>query len=280
MSEYILPAPTNNIESGRLDHQHEIFLRTLGSLYKAPLDTSKPLKVLDIGCGNGNWAIAFALEHAQAHVTGLDITASPQWANAPSNCSFRQASAEGADSWDSLPGQFDFIHGRMIMVFVRSWPNLFKRCYGKLAPGGWVEIQDLQFPLQCLGESADTAKCKTLQWSDGMVKGMQMAGVAPAGAMQFAYILPRLGFVDVNLEDRQMLFGEWPESEQDKELGRMGLENLRLGSRGWSRVLFTKVLGMSAEEHEELNEGFYREALDGKVKAFVPLKFCCARKPL
>ncbi|KPI44242.1 uncharacterized protein AB675_8805 [Cyphellophora attinorum] len=215
MSEYILPAPTNNIESGRLDHQHEIFIRTLGSLNKAPLDTSKPLKVLDIGCGNGNWTMLSRLNTRKL--------------------TFQQASAESADSWDSLQDRFDFIHGRMIMVFVRSWPNLLKRCYDKLTPGGWIEIQDLQFPLQCLGESAVTAKCRTLQWSDGLVKGMQMAGVSPAGAMQFAYILPRLGFVDVSLEDRQMLFGEWPESEEDKELAEWGWRTsdwAREGGRG------------------------------------------------
>lgn len=268
MGDYILPHSGKGIESDRLDIQHLMFLRTLGGLNKAPLDSSRPLRVLDIGCGNGNWAIAFATQHPDAEVLGLDITSSPQWSNAPPNCSFKQLSAEDPETWQSLPRGYDCIHARMIMVFVRHWPSLLKHCFDHLSPGGWLEIQDLQFPLQCLGEIADRSVCKTLEWSDLMIKGAQIAGISPAGALQWSYLLPRLGFEGMVLEDYQMFFGEWPESEEDKVLGRMELENVRLGARGWSRPLFTKVLGMSEEEHEEINEGMYQEALAGKVKAF------------
>ena len=168
----------------------------------------------------------------------------------------------------------------MIMVFVRSWPNLLKRWYDQLVPGGWIEIQDLQYPVQCLGEVGDRSLCKTLQWSDLMIRGGQMVGLSPAGALQFAYIIPRLGFQDMVLEDRQMFSGEWPESDEDKEIGRLQLDNVRLGARGWSRTLFTKVLGMSLEENDEIADGMYQEALEGKVKAFLPMKLCWARKPL
>lgn len=278
MTEYVLP-PSNGADSARLDVQHTVFLRTLGSLNKAPLNTLKPLKVLDVGCGNGNWAIAFAREHPNASVLGLDISASSQWTTAPPNCSFRKLSVEVPETWSALSEGYDYIHARMIMVFVRSWPNLLRRCYDHLAPSGWLEIQDLQFPIQCLGDVTDRSVCKTLQWSDLMIKGAQLAGLSPAGALQFAYILPRLGFQDVTLEDRQMFFGDWPESEENKELGRLGLENVRMGGEGWSRTLFTKVLGMSPEENKEITDGMYQEALGGKVKAFLPMKLCWARKP-
>lgn len=76
-----------------------------------------------------------------------------------------------------------------------------------------------------------------------------------------------------------MFFGDWPESEENKELGRLGLENVRMGGEGWSRTLFTKVLGMSPEENKEITDGMYQEALGGKVKAFLPMKLCWARKP-
>lgn len=84
----------------------------------------------------------------------------------------------------------------------------------------------------------------------------------------------------MTLEDRQMFFGEWPGSEEDKQLGRLELENVRLGAKAWSRTLFTKVLGMNSAEHEEINDRMYQEALEGKVKAFLPMKLCWARKSL
>lgn len=277
MPEYVLPIP-RDAESLRLDHQHHLFLRTIGGLSKAPLNTSRQLRILDIGCGNGNWATAFANQYPNAHILGLDITFSPTWTSAPSNCAFRLVNVEDPETWSSLPEQYDFIHCRMIVAFVQDWPRLLTCCFNQLAPDGWLEIQDLQFPIQCLGEVADRSTCKTLQWSDCMVKAGQIVGLSPAALLQVPYLLPRIGFHNVSLQDYQMIIGTWPEGEEDKELGRMGLENVRLGARGWSQKLFVDVLGMNWQEHQKLADEIYREGLERKVKAFLPLKVCMASK--
>ncbi len=44
----------------RLLITHTVMTLASGSLYKAPIDTTKPLRILDIGTGNGVWAIEMA----------------------------------------------------------------------------------------------------------------------------------------------------------------------------------------------------------------------------
>lgn len=44
----------------RLLIMHTVITMAIGSLYSAPVDMEKPQRILDIGTGNGVWAIEIA----------------------------------------------------------------------------------------------------------------------------------------------------------------------------------------------------------------------------
>jgi hypothetical protein len=72
-AEYYLPADIQ--EQDRLDCQHELFLRTLdGKLTTCPTEEGELQWVLDAGTGTGFWALAFADEHPEAVVLGVDLS--------------------------------------------------------------------------------------------------------------------------------------------------------------------------------------------------------------
>ncbi|KAF5121129.1 Secondary metabolism regulator LAE1 [Metarhizium anisopliae] len=58
-TKYIFPIDEE--ERARLDVFHKIFLMARGDvLYSSPLDTTKKLRILDLGTGTGHWSIDMA----------------------------------------------------------------------------------------------------------------------------------------------------------------------------------------------------------------------------
>jgi len=97
--------PNDEPEQDRLDLQHAMFLHLLeGRLQLAPV--KMPGKALDLGTGRGIWAMAFADEHPESVVLGVDLSPiQSKWV--PPNCSCEVFNYE--HSW-SFKRQFDFIH--------------------------------------------------------------------------------------------------------------------------------------------------------------------------
>ena len=213
-------------------------------LYSAPLSKSSNPRVVDIGCGTGIWAIAFAIEHPNSHVLGLDITI-PQPKSTPRNCSFTVADAEG--DWSSFDKEpFDLIHGRMLVNSIRDWPRFLKRCLRHLKPGGWLELSDAAhrfFAEDGCGE-ADSPMLKW--WRVVFQESSRSNGVDIDDTYRHAQRMRDAGFTDV----RERVF-KWPVggaragTEEEKAIGDLQYQNLQ--------VLIEGVTGM-AVQHGYLRE--------------------------
>lgn len=270
--------PTDEPEAERLNYQHWLLLETFGGLFRAPLEGSQVLRVLDIGCGTGNWAIDLAKQHPNATVIGIDLNEDPQWATAPSNCKFRVADMEKETTWDGFEESFDYIHGRFIVPGIRHWSDLLARCFDHLSNEGWLELQDFGFPMGC-ESNISKSDSKLMTFSDFMEEGMLKNGLHPGIAGRFPELLSEVGFVQPKLESFKMIMGPWPEDERERNLGQMGLKNWNLGLRGFSEKLFTGVLGWSVERFEKFIEETLKELNDGRYRIYLPLKVCFAQKP-
>lgn len=135
--------PIQRKESKRLDLQHHVFNLTLeGQLHLAPLGTVH--NVLDMGTGTGNWAIDFAKLHPEAQVIGSDSSGfeRPQSyvRDDLTNLSFVLADAE--EEW-TFGTKFDYIHGRLLQISFNDVKGVFGRAFDSLAPGRWLEMQDI-----------------------------------------------------------------------------------------------------------------------------------------
>lgn len=240
--KYFMP---NDIpEQERLDLQHSISVRLFGGLYLAPVD--RPGRVLDIGTGTGIWAIEFATEHPESDVLGTDLSPiQPEYV--PPNCRFEVDDAE--DEW-VFGAPFDLIHARFMCGSFSNFPAIFESCYENLNPGGWVEFQDYYVKLQAMDDSlAGTA---LERWNDLVLEGVRRMGKNGLAAARFKAQMLDAGFVDV-VERKYALPGNpWAKGDDQKMLGVMQLENILDGIHGMSIGLFTKMLGMSAEEVELL----------------------------
>ncbi|KAL1855249.1 hypothetical protein Daus18300_011155 [Diaporthe australafricana] len=238
--KYFMP---NDIpEQERLELQHSISVRLFGGLSLAPID--RPNRVLDVGTGTGIWAIEFANEHPESDVMGTDLSPiQPEYV--PPNCRFEVDDAE--DEW-VFNHRFDYIHARFMCGSFSDFPNIFRSCLENLDPGGWAEFQDYYVKLQCMDDSlAGTA---LERWNDCVLEGVRRMGKNGLAAARFKAQMLDAGFVDV-VERKFALPGNpWAKGEDQKMLGMMQMENILDGLHGFSIGLFTKMLGMAAEEVE------------------------------
>lgn len=275
--------PNTKTENDRLELQHNLLLKTFHGLYRAPLSPPTIHRVLDIGCGTCNWPIAFAHQHPHAHVLGVDIESKPeaqQKAPFPQNFTLHLADLEEEATWKDL-GQFEFIHARFLAVVVRDWPKMIQRCLEHLAPGGWLELQDLYLPPQCLDcTPEEAAQSKVLEWSRLMGEASSKLGLKMDTPGTFPQVLQTVGFQDVKGEDFKYYTGPWDESsEETMELGRLGQECLIMGTPGFSETLFTTQLGWTEQQHAEYVAEVVQEMREVKFKTFIPVKICYGRKP-
>lgn len=237
--------PNDEKENDRLDLQHHVWLLSLeGRLGYAPpaeLD-AQPGRVLDAGTGTGIWAIDFGDEHPQSTVIGVDL--SPiQPSFIPPNVHFQIDDLE--DEW-TFTEKFDYIHIRVMSGSIADWPEFFKKCYDNLAPGGWVEVQELGAPL-----------CDDGTYHEGLAihqavtmlnAGLTAIGRGLVDVYKLKNFLIEAGFPAVEEKHGYWPSNAWPKSPKLKEIGTWANMSLSSGFEGFLLALGTRDQGWSPEE--------------------------------
>lgn len=146
---YYLPA--DELEYSRLDKQHLVHLlvndglvhRGIADRVRAVLSSNNltqdgsPRRVLDLGCGGGNWAISMALEFPHAEVVGVDLapnTTRPP----PPNCRFEFDDFNLGMS--HYHGMFDVVHARSSANGVADFKDFINDMGLCLRPGGIILV--------------------------------------------------------------------------------------------------------------------------------------------
>jgi SAM-dependent methyltransferase len=127
-----------------------------------------------------------ALRHPSAHVIGIDLSPiqpekylSPSHRpldqltipSIPPNCTFEIDDAE--DSW-VFPQKFDLIHGRALASCFTDPEKVIASAIDALAPGGWLEYQDIVIPMECIDDSWEGSTLK--RWNEIMRDSAWKAG--------------------------------------------------------------------------------------------------------
>lgn len=273
--KYILP--NDEGENSRLDLQHHIYsLAYGGKLFLCPIDKDyKVHRVLDVGTGTGIWAIDYADEHPEAKVLGIDL--SPiQPTFLPPNATFEIDDIE--EEW-TFTQTFDFIHARMLTGSLADWPKFFSQAFAHTSPGGYIELSDSVFPCEC-DDLSLTPSSALLNWSILLLQASQKIGRDIDSAKLYKAQLEAAGYVDVVERVHYWPMNRWPKDPKLKELGMWNCENMVTGLSGFSMALFTRVLGMSAEEVEVYVVDARKEMKDTKIHAKWPIYTVYGRKPL
>jgi ubiquinone/menaquinone biosynthesis C-methylase UbiE len=234
--------PNDDLEIERLDIQHHCWRLSLaGKLYLSPLPTDVH-HVIDIGTGGGQWAIEFAESHPSAKVIGTDL--SPiQPKRTPPNCTWLVSNAE--QDW-VYHDKFHFVHSRMLMMGIHNWPEYFKRAWENLKPGGWVEVQEVIFPMHCI-EDVTTTKSPLWLWSNYIKEAAAKDGIDTLITQKFKAFLEAQGFVNVREQKVVWPCGPWAKGQREKTLGHWAYENTKIFLDG-AVALLIKRLGWTQEE--------------------------------
>ncbi|KKY21449.1 putative methyltransferase domain-containing protein [Phaeomoniella chlamydospora] len=267
---YLLPNDAK--EKARLTVQHHMTLYAMdGELYLAPI--AEPKNVLDIGTGTGIWAIEMASRHPESNVLGVDL--SPVKTEAvPSNCQFEIADVTDPWSYDT---QFDFIHGRFLLTCFDDHKAVFRAAYENLAPGGYLELEDIG-GFEFIDDSGDGTALK--KWNDTLFKAGLSMGRNWKCAWSYAQWLQELGFVDV-VEKHYVCPGNtWPKGKYFKTLGILLNQNVKLGFEGLSMAVMTRGLRMSEDEVMKLVAEAKPDLDDKNIHSYSRIIVVHARKPL
>ncbi|KAJ8109272.1 hypothetical protein OPT61_g7585 [Boeremia exigua] len=269
------PLPNDDVEMDRLDLQHHAFRLSLdGRLYRAPIPKDVQ-RVLDVGCGTGIWSIEFADEHPSAQVIGTDL--SPiQPEQVPPNCEF--LIDDCTQDW-IFHSPFDFIHTRAMVAAIRDWDRLFEQAYTNLKPGGYIECQEITFPIKTMDPGLTAENSPLVRWSDLFFKAAGKAGLDATGPRHLAPKLQQAGFVTINLKTYKWPLGGWAKGAKFKLLGRYVYEDILQALPSLSLGLFTRVLHWSQEEVEVFLAECRQESKRKDRHFYAECLFWYAQKP-
>ncbi|KAG6058366.1 hypothetical protein E4U17_000080 [Claviceps sp. LM77 group G4] len=268
---YLLPVDTDEIE--RLDAQHELYLlATDGKLGRAPV--CDPRRVLEIATGTGVWALEYATANPSCHVTGTDISAFQRTHPLP-NLNFVLHDFE-KDAWPAqYGGDYDYIHLRYTVTCFDSTPEVLRRAFKLLRPGGWIEFYDpnhVYLPVDRPLEGTALGK-----WMSSVVEGARRVGRDFLKPTKYVGWMRDAGFTNVTETRFGFPTNPWVKDARLKQMGRLNVKNevAVVGSLG-------KTLRLAVEDEKEaeaLEEGARRDVQDPSMHFFREMFVVYAQKP-
>jgi SAM-dependent methyltransferase len=148
-ASYVLPRHPSEVD--RLDLQHYALRAAMRATHLAPLDGAD--RILDVGCGTGQWGFELCRQFPEALVVGLDLV--PGKSGGPArHHGVRANLLQGLPFRDE---QFDFVHQRLLVtgIPIASWPAAVADLVRVTRPGGWVELVEPNVRVQGGGPATD-----------------------------------------------------------------------------------------------------------------------------
>ncbi|KAK7746791.1 hypothetical protein SLS53_001979 [Cytospora paraplurivora] len=269
-------------ERKRLASNHFIIKDAMGGkLVRAPVDFSRPVKILDSGTADGTWLLDLASSLpsilADTHeFVGTDLNPAPFPRSVPPNVTFTVHDIK--KPWpESQHGQFDLVHQRLTLLGAGPNPSAaISHLYSIVKPGGWVQISEgtMDFPSDIVNEERTPAYIDMLQLM------RSVAGVVGAEwhlGRSLKGLLEEAGFTDVSEEDVMLNMGR---TNKDEELAKQGAETCGVAVQGLSN--FAKNFPpekqpLPAERYETLPADLEKELTE--KGAVYPLRVVWGRKP-
>ncbi|CAG8386125.1 unnamed protein product [Penicillium salamii] len=248
--EYIVPSDEKQFETYEAGHLLALVMDSDrdNPLFYSPIGDN-PTNILDLGTGQGNWAIDVADMFPSANVRGVDLFPPPvTWM--PPNCILEVDNIAEPWTWNEAQ---DLIHIRiMIGSFDPSeWERVYDQCYNNLRPGGWMEQLEAKPFLECDDDSLpDDNILRT--WGPNLLGCGERAG-RPLDTMErMKERFMNAGFVDIHEKDYKWPIGLWAKNQKYKEAGVVNYHHWMSGMEGWSMWLLTKFGAPKPWSHDEV----------------------------
>ncbi|KAI1146028.1 S-adenosyl-L-methionine-dependent methyltransferase [Nemania diffusa] len=247
-----------------------------GKITMAHIDDNV-MKVLDVGCGTGIWAIDFADQYPQAEVIGVDISPSqPQWI--PPNLKFEMDDI--TQPWTYARNSFDYIHMRWLIGAIPDWTVLFREVYQTLKPGGIFESKESSAIIQSDDGTVPYGSAMD-QWGRVFIEAGRKFGRSfqPVEENLQLIAMEAAGFVDIKVYNMKTSLGPWPADPKHKEIGQYARLALEQDIEGFIMYMWTTVLGWTREEIAVYAAHLRRELRSPQYHAYYPQRVVVGRKP-
>lgn len=274
-ADHWTPNDDAHLESMDCVH-HCLTLLLENKLYLAPI-ADGPIKVLDIGCGTGIWAIDFADAHPSAEVTGTDISViQPEWV--PPNLKFEIEDC--TQPWTYAPDGFDYVHMRYLFGAISDWDSLIGEAFKVCRPGGWVEITDPSVNMRSDDGSVreGTAFYEWgLLFNEASSKYGRAMDMVDRGTTLAS--MKKTGFVDIHRRTFKLPTTPWPRDQRLKQLGAFCRLAMEQDLDGYAMYLFMNGLGWSQQQVAIFLARVRKEMRDPRVQPYFLVEVLYGRKP-
>ena len=265
---YVLPK--DKAEGDRLDLQHYLVRHVAQGNYRAPL--RQPRAILDVATGTGIWARELASEFPRARVVGFDIDRTPlerslevlgPGGQFPANFSFQLADA--LKPFPFAEGEFDVVHARFISPFVPipAWPQVVAEMMRVLAPGGIIELVELEAPPTSASAAYNTLAAAGSKLMEGRHLYRGVGDDLPG-------YLQRAGAQQV--QQRHFVIGTGDQAQRQQRM----LASDLLAALEHSKVFTVRVGLMPEDQYDALLRQARQEV--AQVGLTMPVVFCFGRK--
>ena len=226
-------------------------------------------RVLDVGSGPGDWAIAMGERLPQAEIIATDICPYEPL-DVPQNVSFQIDDA--AEEW-TYTQPFDLIHMRGLTGAFRDWKFVYGQAFKHLADDGVLEIADWG-PIR-LEASDDSylniynSACQSAVEKAGYRFGLEHLQKADVESAGFSVMK------SVSLE---VPLGTWSSDPRKEAAGKMAMIATLEGLEAQSLRRLTQEREWKPEDVKDLCDKVKGELLKPGARASVICKFVVARK--
>lgn len=151
--------------------------------------------------------------------------------------------------------------------------------YYHLAPGGWVEFQDLT--MESLSFDGSTVGTSTERWSRLMLQGGAACGRDLLYIKQYKELMEAAGFVDVQQTILPFPTSQWADVPKFKVAGAYSqLIWAQPGAMEGASLKLLQAAGLSTAEIKELVAAARQDAQNRDIHGFWPFYIIYGRKPL
>ncbi|KAI8710404.1 hypothetical protein NCS52_01577000 [Fusarium sp. LHS14.1] len=274
---YCFPIDQRQLEAQEYSDQAAFMLLEEG-LHLADLKTAKKLiqRVLDVGSGQGYWAIDFADTYPNTEVIGTDLSPIGEELVPPNLCFQIE---DCTRDWTFANSYFDFIHMRHLVGGIEDWRHLYREAFRCTSPGGLVESHEQSFILKSDKETIEPesalGRMGDIFMEVGVKSGYSFAVVDEDTQRKG---MEEAGFVDIKEEVKRMPIRKEREAPIPQDVGGIAYEAFTYDLEGHLLFVTTQVLGWTKEETYLLAMEV-REQLE-QMDVYVDHKIVVGQKPL
>ncbi|KAM4060401.1 methyltransferase [Hirsutella rhossiliensis] len=248
-------APIDEEEISRLELMHSVLCRVFDDRLIFP-PVGSPSRILECGCGAGDWAVDVARRFPDCEVLGIDLSPHMIPDDLPPNLEIQIDDLNGRFTFS--PDQFDVVHSQMMA-------------------GGWCQMVEIYFNAQSDNGTLERDHGLS-RWSSQYLNTLH-PHKDPRAALQLPGWMRSAGFTEVESRLLTLPMCAWPSETRERNIGAANSENVAQLLRSLALYPFTRLRGMSIEDFDSLVEQARREARDPSFKAYFPLYVCIGRKP-